>query len=317
MNGCDFQGSLIFTKGDEIVLAKGYGLANRETKAPNTMNTTFEIGSITKQFTASAILQLEEKGKLSVQDTLDKYYPDFENGKKITIENLLTMQSGLYDYLDEADTFFPPKVGEEFNKNAEKEIDVDSGLVEKYLNYAPLRNEPGTTWFYCNTNYYLLGKIIEKVSGISYYDYMKKNIIDPVGMNNTNIEFKNTTATGYDVEGKSLSITKNAAFGCGDFNSNVIDINKWNKALLNNKVISEKSFKKMTQFQKGYCYGVIADENSIFHGGSTYVFNSFNIIFLKDDISICVLANQPIEKLSAQDIAYNVLGIFNGEIDVN
>lgn len=313
LNNCGFQGSILLAKDGEIVLAKGYGFSDKEKTIPNTMNTTYEIGSITKQFTAAAILQLQEQGKLSVNDTLDKYFKDFENGKKITIQNLLRMRSGLYDYINDPSKFFPQEAADEYLEKSERNEDVDRDFVEKYLNSAPLKEEPGTNYYYCNTNYYLLGKIVEQLSGMTYEDYIKEKIFVPCDMTKSNTDFRATDAKGYDVTGKSLSITPNIAMGCGDINSNVIDVFKWNKALTGKKVISEKSFTEMTTGDPTYCYGVIADENSMIHGGSTYVFNSYNVVYLKKNVMLTVLINKPIEKSSSGSIAGNINRLFNGE----
>lgn len=313
LNKCSFQGSILLSKDEEIVLAKGYGFSDKEKTIPNTMNTTFEIGSITKQFTAAAILQLQEQGKLSVNDTLDKYFDGFEKGKKITIQNLLRMRSGLYDYINDPSTFFPKEAADEYLEKSEKNEDVDRDFVEKYLNNAPLKEEPGTNFYYCNTNYYLLGKIIEQTSGMTYEDYIKEKIFVPCDMTRSNTDFRATDAKGYDVTGKSLSITPNIAMGCGDINSNVIDVFKWNQSLLSNKVISEKSFTEMTTGDPTYCYGVMAADTSILHGGSTYVFNSYNVIYLDKNIIITVLINKPIEKSSSGSITGNIYKLFNGE----
>ncbi len=310
----DFEGSVLLAKGDDIVLAKGYGLADRSNKIPNTMKTTFEIGSITKQFTAVSILQLQEQGKLSVDDTLDKYFPDFTIGKEITIKNLLRMESGLYDFLDDPTRFFPQDVGEQVQKMEDTEKEVDPDLVEKYLYQARFMTDPGKQFFYCNTNYYLLGKIVEKVSGISYDDYFQKKLFDVCGMSRTNTKFKATDAIGYDGEGKQLSITKNMAFGCGDINSNVIDVFKWDRSLIKNKLISEKSFTEMKSHSNVYGYGVFADSMSILHGGSTYVFNSYNEIHLLDDVTVIVLVNQPTEICSSTAVAGNLYKYFTNDL---
>ena len=277
------------------------------------MNTTFEIGSMTKQFTAVAILQLQEQGKLSVNDTIDKYFEGFEKGKKITVQSLLRMRSGLSDYINEPTVFFPADAAEEYNTKDSKEQDIDRDFVEKYLNDAPLRDEPGSQFYYCNTNYYLLGKIIEKVSGMTYEDYISEKIFIPCEMTKSNTDFKGTEAIGYDAAGNSKSLTHNVAMGCGDINSNIIDVFKWDQSLLNHKIISEKSFIEMTTGDSPYCYGVFADDLSILHGGSTYVFNSYNIIYLKDKMTITVLVNEPIESTSSTAIAGNIRKFFTGQ----
>ena len=122
---------------------------------------------------------------------------------------------------------------------------MDENLVLTYLNDAPLLAEPDSTYFYCNTNYYLLARIIEQVSGISYYEYIQKNILDRCGMSNSNLEFQKTDTRGYDYKDRYYSIPASLALGCGDMNSTVTDLFKWNVLFTSGKVVKKKTFKKM------------------------------------------------------------------------
>jgi CubicO group peptidase (beta-lactamase class C family) len=142
--------SVIVIQHGKILLNKGYGLANIEKSEPNTPLTVYRLGSITKQFTAMAIMQLNDRQMLQINECVEKYFPGTLNGKKITIKNLLTHTSGITESLD-----------------------------------AELAFTPGTQISYSNAGYNLLGKIIEKVSGISYEKYLQENIFKPSGMNNT------------------------------------------------------------------------------------------------------------------------------------
>lgn len=311
LDNIKFQGTVLVGKGDDILWAQGYGSSDKMDKnAPkNTMNTVYEAGSITKQMTAAAILQLQEQGKLSVDDTLDQYFPDYKHGKEITLKMLLTMRSGLMDYINDPESFYGKELGQEI---IQKELDgepVDRNLTLKYFFDAPLFCKPGTRMFYCNTNYYLLALIIEQVSGIEYGDYMQNNIFDKCDMKTANREFQKTDAKGYDGEDRYFSIPSGISFGCGDVNASVLDLFKWDRALINNTVITKESFEEMTD-SKTYGYGVYADSTSVLHGGSTDVFNAYNIMYLKDDITIIVMINKPIEKSSSTAIAGNIRKIF-------
>ncbi|MDD5948979.1 MAG: serine hydrolase [Lachnospiraceae bacterium] len=311
LDRCEFQGSVLVAKGDEIIWAQGYGSSDsKDEDAPsNTMNTVYEAGSITKQMTAAAILQLQEQGKLSVSDCISKYFPKYKYGDQITLKMLLTMHSGLSDYINDPEGFFGEELGQELIQKEYDGESVDRDLPLQYFYDVPLLSEPGSRMFYCNTNYYLLALIVEQVSGISYDDYMQQNIFDRCGMNHANREFQKTDAKGYDKQGRYFSIPAGLAFGCGDVNDSVIDIFKWDRALQNGTVISEASFQEMTA-SKTYGYGVYADSTSILHGGSTDVFNAYNIMYRKDDVTIVVMINKPIEESSSTAVAGNIRKIY-------
>ena len=177
-----FQGAVLVGRGKKIIFAKGYGLCDEKAAAPDQVpigiNTTFEAGSISKQMTAAAVMQLVQTGKLATSDKLSKFFPDFEAGDKITIEMLLNMRSGLTDHINSADDYFPKNIYRRIEVKQMACEPVEENLVLDYLNEAPLLAEPDSTYFYCNTNYFLLARIIEQVSGMQFADYMQKNIFD-------------------------------------------------------------------------------------------------------------------------------------------
>ena len=289
-----FEGSVLIAKNKDIVLAKGYGLCDR--KNPDMgqiqINTTFEIGSITKQMTAAAIMQLAEKRKLNIHDKISRYFPDYEYGDDITIEMLLDMHSGLTDCLNAPYDFFPTKVAAKIENATVRNEPVEEEIILKYLNDAPLFIEPGSEYFYCNTNYYLLAKIVEQVSGLSFKDYMQKYIFVPCDMRNTNIEFQKTDTRGYDWKNRYYSIPYGFATGYGDVNSSVVDLYKWTSRLVKGKVVSKKSFKKMIDTES-YGYGLNVQNGEIFHGGATNVFNSFSTYHPSTKTTIIILINRP------------------------
>ena len=304
-----FQGAVLIGRGDKIVFAKGYGFCDEKAETPDIVpigiNTTFETGSITKQMTAAAVMQLVEKRKLAVEDKVSKFFPDFEAGDQITIKMLLNMRSGLTDHINSSDEFFPKNIYRHIELNQMACKPVDENLVLTYLNDAPLLAEPDSTYFYCNTNYYLLARIIEKVSGMSYRDYIQKNIFNRCGMRNSNLEFQNTDTKGYDYKGRYYSIPAALSLGCGDVNSNVTDLFKWNVLFTSGKVIKKKTFKKMID-SDSYGYGVYCHEGSIFHAGVTNVFNSYDGYYFDEKLSIIVLSNCPSAKLNTTAVARNI-----------
>ena len=309
-----FQGAVLVGRGDKIVFAKGYGVCDVRApeQVPIGINTTFEAGSITKQMTAAAAMQLVQAGKLATSDKVSKFFPDFEAGDKITIEMLLNMRSGLTDHINSPDEFFPKNIYRHIEVNQMACKPVDENLVLTYLNDAPLLAEPDSTYFYCNTNYYLLARIIEQVSGISYYEYIQKNILDRCGMSNSNLEFQKTDTRGYDYKDRYYSIPASLALGCGDMNSTVTDLFKWNVLFTSGKVVKKKTFKKMIN-SESYGYGVYCHEGSIFHAGVTNVFNSYDGYYFDDKISVIVLSNCPVSKINTTSVARNLQKMWAGD----
>lgn len=305
-----FQGTVLVAKGKDIIYCKGFGPEDEKAKKPsmNGPDSVYEIGSITKQMTAACILKLEEENKLSLSETLEPYFPEFPFAKDITIEMLLNMRSGLLDHINAPDEFFGPKLAKYISKKelAGKNIDRDQVFIS--LCKAPLLTKPDSTYFYSNTNYYLLAMIIEAVSGMSYEDYMEENIFEKAGMTDANLLFQETSTRGY-YKNRYYSIAKNMAVGCGDVNASAMDLYNWNSALAGNKVIGKKTFEKMIS-SDSYGYGVYRTEYSILHSGATYVFNSYNEYFLKDKISFIVLVNKPQSELNATIVAGKIKKLF-------
>ena len=158
----NFNGSILVAKEGKILFRKGYGMADIEKHVPNTPSTILRIGSLTKQFTAMAILILEEQGKLSTKDPISKYIPSYPNGDKITLHNLLTHTSGIAEYLT-------PEV----YQNPPNHYCSPENLISMFKN-KPLNFPTGKSFRYSNSNYILLGYIIQKVSGVKYEDFVRK-----------------------------------------------------------------------------------------------------------------------------------------------
>lgn len=308
----DFQGTVLIARKNKIIFAKGYGFCNEksENHEKNTIHTTYEAGSLTKQLTAAAIMQLVQNHKISLKDKVSKYFPDFEHGDKITIKMLLNMRSGLTDCINAADDFFPKKVYRSLEAKQLACQSVDENIVFDYLNKAPVIAKPDSTYFYCNTNYIILARIIEQVSGESFEKYLQKNILEKCGMNDSNLEFQKTDAIGYDYKGRYYSIPKPLAKGCGDLNSNVTDLFKWRVLLTDGKVVKKSSFKKMIKTES-YGFGLNRNGKLIFHGGTTNVFNSYMSYNMKTKITVIVLVNRPISKTNATIVAGKLNKIWN------
>lgn len=286
-----YSGSVLISYSGQIIYADGFQYADKTKKIKNSMNTTFEIGSVNKQFTAAAILQLRDKNLLSVYDTLDKYFPDYKYGKDITIKNLLQMRSGIADHLDDPDDFFSDRsvVADMQNKLLNGGT-FDNDFVEKYLNDSKLLFEPNSEYSYSSTNYYLLSKIIEKVSGMSYEQYIQKNIFKPLGMTNSVCGL--SQAKGNGGEEKYPSYPVNVILGAGCISTNVIDFYKWDEALYHGQVVASDTFSEMTSFVDGYGYGLAQAGSYVGHTGSTL---SFTTEAYKDplkDLTILLFSNE-------------------------
>ena len=253
-----FTGTILVAKDDDVLLDRGYGMADYDKHIKNGPQTVFEIGSITKQFTATAILMLQEKKLLNVQDKLSKYISDYPNGDKIKIYNLLTHTSGIDNYLK-----YSPKT----IKNVYTPVDLISSFKDIPLNF-----DTGTKYEYSNSNYILLGYIIEKVSGMKYEDYIEKNIFKPLKLKSTGTlkdqTIRKNKAIGYSykIDAKSYKYKYQATnksdkdwsvpYASGEICSTVEDLYRWNKALNEEKLINKQSLNKMfTPYLGDYGYG--------------------------------------------------------------
>jgi CubicO group peptidase (beta-lactamase class C family) len=289
----EFTGTVLVAQKGTIIYEKAFGMADREWNIPNTVQSKFEIGSITKQFTAACILQLAEQGKLSLDDKLSKYFADFPKADSVTIHMLLTHTSGIKDY-----TQVP-----EFSKVCTLRLEKDSmvALIKKQ----PFGFSPGTEWSYSSSGYFLLGYIIEKVSGKSYNDYVANNIIQKAGLKNTCVNRWDSIllyrAKGYR---KTTNGWKNAyyismegPYSAGAIISTIEDLYQWDNALFSNKIISAASFSKMTTpYKAHYGYGLFIDSFQhhleIGHSGGINGFNSFLGRFPTDDVVVAGLSNE-------------------------
>ena len=307
----NFSGSILIAREGKILLSKGYGMANFEHDVPNTAQTKFRLGSITKQFTAMAIMQLQEKGLLNVDDPIKKYIPDYPNGERITIHHLLTHTSGIPNL-----TSFP-----DYRRTMMIPSPVEK-TIERFKD-KPLEFTPGEKLKYSNSGYILLGYIIEKVSGKSYEAYLKENIFQPLNMVNTGYDHHSTLlkhrAAGYALTDKGLI---NAPYndmsiphGAGALYSTVEDLYLWDRALYTEKLVKKGSLNKMfTPFKENYGYGWVItslfNHKRIGHGGRIVGFSTSISRYIDDDVFIVVLsniANAPIEKIS-EDLAAIVFG---------
>ena len=251
-------------------------------------DTVFDIASCSKTFTAVCILQLAEKGKLNINDTLDKYFPEYEAGKNITISNLLHMSSGIPDYLNNPDPFWNIS-GEDAANQKISDILQDRITDEDLLNamyQAPLSFDPGTQYEYSNTNYRLLAFIIENVTGMKYCDYVKKNIFDKCGMKNTTSmatgdltyvpqDFEEQVKYGFS-DNDGYPACPNNSRGDGGIHSNLTDMVAFDRALFTGKLLNQDSMKILFTEENGYCCGLVKGQDSYSHTGSSISCSAYN-----------------------------------------
>ncbi|MFN5475430.1 MAG: serine hydrolase domain-containing protein [Sphingobacteriales bacterium] len=290
-----FSGTVLIMQKGKKVFERSYQYANREWKTPNTETGKYRIGSITKQFTAALILRLEEEGKLSVTDKISKYLPDYPMGDSITIHMLLNHTSGIKNY-----TSIPGMW-----QSLHYKYSTDS-LINTFKN-KPLDFAPGKGWNYSNSGYILLGKIIEKASGKKYLTYLREQIIQRIGLKNTDLEQRDSVyekqVKGYSYNmGRWLPaglLEPNNAWAAGSIISTPEDLSIWIKALYEHKVLSAEETRKMltpeNPLTKNYAYGIESDSllqhPRIWHNGGIHGFSSYLAYYPQEDMTIVCLSN--------------------------
>lgn len=313
----NFSGSILVAKDKDVLLNKGYGMADYEKQIPNNPQTEFEIGSITKQFTAMAIMMLQEKGLLNVNDTIDKYIPDYPKGNKIKIYNLLTHTSGIPDLLSFVDLTI----------KGNKHIYTPKELIEIFKN-KPLNFNTGTKFEYSNSNYILLGYIIEKVSGMKYENYLEKNIFKPLDLNNTgfinNKSAIKNGANGYNVillktkdYYKAIDTSSPFAYSAGSMYSTIEDLYKWSNALYTEKLIKKESLNKMfTPYLSNYGFGWLIGKSSdgskiVWHGGGIQGYSSLIARDINKKYVVIILSNRDNDSSNIENITLGLGKIMN------
>jgi CubicO group peptidase (beta-lactamase class C family) len=294
------NGAVLVAQKGKIIYEKGFGYRNAETKTPNDINSIFQIGSITKQITAAVIMQLQQEGKLSVQDKLSKYFPGFANGDKITIENLLTHTSGIYNYTN--DTVIM--------KNDVTRHYSQEEMMKFFKNY-PSDFEPGTKWNYSNSAYSILGYIIEKVEKRPYEKVMRERIFQPLKMTNSGFDFTNLSSPNKTKGYFSLASTpvpapivdSTIAYSAGAVYTTVDDLYKWERAIYTNKILKPESWKTVfTPYKNKYGYGWGID--SLYgrlittHSGGIHGYSSNILRFPADELVIIAFDNSSSNALS-------------------
>jgi len=291
--------AVLAVKDGKIILRKGYGMANLELGVPIKPEMVFRIGSITKQFTAVAIMKLAEEGKLSVTDDIKKYLPDYPtHGHTITIHHLLNHTSGIKSYTNVKEILSMLRK------------DMKPGELIDLFKNQPMDFAPGEQFLYNNSGYFLLGAIIEKVSGKSYEEYIDENIFKPLGMSSSyygsNSRIIPLRASGYDKEKNQITnasyLSMTLAYAAGSLLSTVDDLHRWYQALEAGKVLSQKSLEQMytptklnngetKNYGYGWTLGTLFGEKTIEHGGGINGFITDAMRVPEKKVFVTVLTN--------------------------
>jgi CubicO group peptidase (beta-lactamase class C family) len=315
--------SLAIVRDGRITKAQGYGFANLELRAHATKETVYEIGSNTKQFTAAAIMMLVEDGKVRLEDSIAKYFPEApETWRGITVRHLLTHTSGIQNHVA------VPHWLDVFRTNLAFETAPPRDELLKMFFKLPLEFQPGEPWAYDNTGYYLLGIVIEKVTGKSYWQFLDERIFKPLEMNTT----RNTDpkaiipnrASGYEWKNDRFEnrpiLLPPIAFSAGSLLSTVEDMVKWDAALSSEKLLTKASLNQIWTAMLtndgaaapfNYGFGWFVDSyhgrRVVQHSGGTPGFSSVIYRFLDDKLTIIILTNH--SDMIMDEFAIDIAGI--------
>jgi CubicO group peptidase (beta-lactamase class C family) len=311
--------SVAVQRGADLLLAKGYGSADLENSVPITTETVFRIGSITKQFTAVSVLRLMERGRIRLQDPITRFLPGFPTqGHTVTIHHLLTHTSGIKSYTGD----------ERFEELSRRDL-ADEELLELFV-HDTFDFAPGEQWKYNNSAYYLLGMIIEEITGQEYADYLDEHIFDPLGMTGSSYcdlrAMVPHRARGYSVDDgelvNSAPISMNTPGAAGALCSTTLDLLRWQRALDGNRLISPESRRLMLTSAvlndgetTGYGYGLgigdLEGHPTVSHGGGINGFSTALATYPDDDLVVVVLGNTEsrVTGLVANGIARILLGL--------
>ena len=307
--------AVLVQKDGQAVLRKGYGMANLELGIPMTPENVFEVGSITKQFTAAAILLLQERGRLRVEDPITKYLPDYPtHGQTVTIENLLTHTSGIPSYTGLPEWY--PHIREDM-----KPADVAALFQDK-----PLEFTPGERWVYDNSGFFLLGMIVEKVSGKTYEQFVEEEIFRKLGMTHSRYghseEIVPLRAAGYSKGDQGFRntsfISMTQPYAAGALMSTVDDLAIWGRALQSEALLKKASLDRMltahrlpsgVSTQYGYGIGVLDFRGThvLRHGGDIPGYTADVIWAPEERLFVAILSNNDASDPRPEDLALRIL----------
>ncbi len=312
-----FNGNILVAQNGVILYENSYGYADYKRKDTLTLHHRFQIGSVSKQFTAMAIMILHERGLINYKDSIQKFFPEFPY-EKITVYQLLTHRSGLANYNYFCD-FYTDKETTIYNKDV-VQLMIDSVPVVYY--------PPNHGFHYCNTNYVLLAAIVEHISGVPFENFVNNEIFNKTGMWNTTVFVKDKhdriykAAKGYHYKWlEALHTYQDGVTGDKGIYTTVEDLLRWDKALYENKLISDSSLQKAFEYppvrkNSIHAYGFgwrlrkcIDGSKIIYHGGWWRGFNALFVRDIKNKVTIVILSN--IRTRSFSNSYQELLGIFD------
>ncbi len=291
--------SVLVAQRGTILVAKGYGLADIEQQTPTTERTVYRLGSLSKQFTAAALLKLVEQGKVSLDESIRTYLPNYpEAGNAVTVRHLLQHTSGLTNYTAQSDYW------------RHMNDDLPRTEVLEWFASKPPVYTPGTRYVYCNTGYFLLGLIIEKVSGESYEAFVQTNLLDPIGLKATYYDGGKRAipeaARGYMRDAGKLvpcrPLNLELVAGAGAMASTALDVYAFHQGLRAGKVLSPEIYKLMitppklagdepSHYGMGFHVDQVGKHTVQRHGGLVFGFKSCYYYYPEEDLTIIILMN--------------------------
>ena len=306
LSNTGFSGVIRVTKNGKTVCETAEGTENNSSKEAITTDTRFCIGSVSKQFAAASILLLQQDGKLSVDDKLTKFFPDYKCGDRLTVRHLLDMRSGIkefYDveYIDGAFTELPTGElrGVITNSNT---VEQNRRLLEDWLLSQPLQFEPDSDFEYSNSNFFLLARIVEIVSGKSYNDFVRERIFEPLKMTHSTF-IDDTDLFGQPHLAEPTVVPQTVyvgiTMGLGDMISNASDIDRWLTSLKTQELLTEESLNMMaTDYTNGddvnYGFGIRPIGQGLFHSGSFSTYLSMVYTDPETGLNIFAVTNDDI-----------------------
>ncbi len=290
--------SVAVVRDGKLVFARAFGNASIDPLRPADTDTRYAVGSVSKEFTAAALLLMQERGKLSLDDKVSKYFPELTRADEVSIRQLLTHTAGYEDYAPQ-DYIIPA-----WTKPTTARAILDTWARK------PLNFDPGTRWQYSNTNYVLAGEIFEKVSGVSLVTFLKQTFFDPLGMASAS---DCSAATPNDAQaytryglGPPRVVAREATgwyFAAGELCMTPSDLAKWDIALLDKRILSSASYAQfihemrlangdLTRYALGLQLGELGDIPTIYHGGEVSGFLALNTLFPTRQSAVILLSNQ-------------------------
>ncbi|WP_020529881.1 serine hydrolase domain-containing protein [Flexithrix dorotheae] len=296
----EFSGSILIRKGNKDIVRSGFGMADKSTNIFNSTAHIYRIGSMTKAFTAIGIVNLKRDGFIQSYDQpISDFIDDFPKGNKITLRHLLTHYSGIPDYFAHVDPFSQ-------NQNVSISTEDILDLIVEVATTDGLLFEPGAEYSYSNSNYFMLGLLIEDLTGMSYHEYLNQKIMEPLGLSTIkegpNEMTDESYAKGYKDGVEVAPYPMHFAFSAGDLISNIEDMEKWGDALLGNQFLTEEEKSEVFvaapaedgYYAIGFGWNTMRENGNLmyFHGGDIDGYSSLIALLPESNSLIVVLGNE-------------------------